>query len=53
MVAFPTTVFIGRDGLVRRIHTGFAGPGTGDHHERLVGELEALIEELLASGVGS
>ena len=48
VVAFPTTVFIGRDGLVRRIHTGFAGPGTGHHHELLLAELEALIEELLA-----
>jgi len=48
VVAFPTTVFIGRDGLVRRIHTGFAGPGTGRHHELLVAELEGLIEELLA-----
>ncbi len=48
VVAFPTTVFIGRDGLVRRIHTGFAGPGTGEHHERLLAELERLIEQLLS-----
>ena len=48
VVAFPTTVFVGRDGRARRIHTGFAGPGTGSHHERLVAELEGLIEELLA-----
>ena len=48
VVAFPTTVFIGRDGLVRRIYTGFAGPGTGEHHERLVRKLERLIVELLA-----
>jgi thiol-disulfide isomerase/thioredoxin len=48
VVAFPTTVFIGRDGRVRKIHTGFTGPGTGGHYERLVGELEGLIEGLLA-----
>lgn len=46
--AFPTNLFIGRDGRVRKIHSGFAGPGTGEHHERLVAELEGLIEQLLA-----
>ena len=48
VVAYPTTVFIGRDGSVRKIHTGYAGPGTGEHHKALVAEIEALIEELLA-----
>lgn len=48
IVAFPTTLFIGRDGKVRKIHSGFAGPGTGRHHSQLVAELEALIRELLA-----
>ncbi len=48
VVAFPTTIFIGRDGKVRKIHSGFAGPGTGSHHAKLVAELESLIRELLA-----
>lgn len=48
VVAYPTTIFVGRDGEVRRIHSGFAGPGTGDHHTRMTRELEALVEELLA-----
>ena len=48
VVAFPTTVFIGRDGRVRKIHTGFAGPGTGPHYETLVAELEETLESLLA-----
>lgn len=52
VVAFPTTVFIGRDGRVRGIHTGFAGPGTGRHHDELKAELEALIEKLLAEPDG-
>ncbi|MDH3402510.1 MAG: TlpA family protein disulfide reductase [Acidobacteriota bacterium] len=51
VVAFPTTVFIGRDGRVRRIHSGFAGPGTGEHHAALVAELESLLEQLLAEPV--
>ena len=47
VVAFPTSIFIDRQGKVRRIHSGFNGPGTGDHHEQLLAELEGLIEELL------
>ncbi|MGH9464378.1 MAG: TlpA disulfide reductase family protein, partial [Thermoanaerobaculia bacterium] len=47
VLAFPTTIFIGRDGTVRRIHSGFAGPGTGGHYAQLVAELEALIDLLL------
>lgn len=48
VAAFPTTLFIGRDGKVRKIHSGFAGPGTGSHHAELVAELEGLIQQLLA-----
>ena len=46
--SYPTTVFIGRDGKVRRIYSGFSGPATGDHHTRLVAQFEAEIERLLA-----
>jgi len=45
--SYPTSVFIGRDGKVHKIHSGFAGPGTGEHYERLVADMEATIEELL------
>jgi len=48
VAAFPTTLFIGRDGKVRKIHSGFAGPGTGRHHSELVAELEGLIQQLIA-----
>ncbi len=51
VLSYPTSVFVGRDGTVRRIYSGFSGPGTGDHHRRLVAELEGLIEELLAAPV--
>lgn len=46
--SYPTTIFIGRDGRVHAVHSGFAGPGTGEHHSALVAEHEALIQELLA-----
>jgi peroxiredoxin len=48
VISFPTTVFIGRDGDVRRIHTGFSGPGTGEHFEELKTEFSALVDQLLA-----
>lgn len=48
VLAYPTTVFVGRDGRVRNIHSGFEGPATGEHHEQLVARMEAIIEELLA-----
>jgi thiol-disulfide isomerase/thioredoxin len=47
LFAFPTNIFVDRAGHVRKIHSGFAGPGTGSNHERLVAELTGVIEELL------
>ncbi len=48
LFAFPTTIFLGRDGRVRAIHTGFSGPATGEDHARLRADFERRIEELLA-----
>ncbi|MEO1204430.1 MAG: TlpA disulfide reductase family protein, partial [Pseudomonadota bacterium] len=48
VLAFPTTIFIGRDGSVRRIHTGFSGPGTGEHYTRLTRDFTRYVEGLLA-----
>ncbi len=46
--AFPTTIFVDRRGQVRRLHTGFSGPATGKHHERLTADLRNTVEQLLA-----
>ncbi|HKX33211.1 MAG TPA: TlpA disulfide reductase family protein [Blastocatellia bacterium] len=46
--AYPTTIFIGRDGLVKRIHTGFEGRATGERFTKLKAEYEEWIKELLA-----
>jgi thiol-disulfide isomerase/thioredoxin len=48
--AFPTTIFLGRDGRVRRVHAGFYGPATGRQHQRLIEEFEEEIERLLEEG---
>lgn len=47
ILAFPTTVILDRRGTVRSIHSGFSGPGTGEHYQRLVEKMEGLIEQLL------
>jgi thiol-disulfide isomerase/thioredoxin len=46
--AWPTTFFIGRDGRVRTIHTGFAAPASGAFHTQLRQEFSSTVEHLLA-----
>ncbi len=47
--AFPTAIFLGRDGRVRRIHAGFYGPGLGmDRTAELERQFASEIERLLA-----
>jgi peroxiredoxin len=48
VVGFPTTIIIDKSGDVRKIHTGFSGPGTGEHYTEFVSEFEKLTEDLLA-----
>lgn len=45
---FPSTIFIGKDGKVKKIHSGFYGPATGDQYTQYKTEFEATIRELLA-----
>ncbi len=45
--AFPTTIFVGQDGLPKAIHSGFAGPATGEEHQELRRDFTARIEALL------
>lgn len=47
-LSYPTTLFIDRQGKVRKIHTGFTGPGTGEYYERMCSEFRGVIEEMLA-----
>ncbi len=47
VLAFPTTIFIGRDGKVKHIYTGFEGPGTGVYHDRFKERFNQRINELL------
>lgn len=49
IISFPTTIFVDRDGEVKRVHTGFSGPGTGIYYEEYIKKTNALIESLLAN----
>jgi thiol-disulfide isomerase/thioredoxin len=47
VLSYPTSIFMDREGQVRKIHTGFNGPGTGVYYSRFVEEYEAFLEKLL------
>jgi peroxiredoxin len=51
--AWPTTFFLGRDGRVRSVHAGFAGPASGAFHEEQMRDISTLVERLLAENVVS
>jgi peroxiredoxin len=50
---WPTSFFLGRDGRVREVHAGFAGPANPQAHEALINESTKLVEQLLAEPVPS
>lgn len=48
VLSYPTTIFINKKGQVRKIHTGFNGPATGEKYTQFTTEFEAFVGELLA-----
>jgi hypothetical protein len=44
---WPMTIFVGKDGKVKYIHTGFAGPGTGDYYIEQIQRFNQIVNELL------
>jgi thiol-disulfide isomerase/thioredoxin len=46
--AYPTSIYLGRDGRVASVHAGFASAATGEEHVRLEAEVRKFIEQLLA-----
>ena len=45
---YPTRIFLGRDGLVRSVHAGYASVATGAEHVRLEHDERDLVTQLLA-----
>ena len=47
VLSYPTSIFIDRKGKVRKIHTGFNGPATGDKYTEFREEFEEFVDLLL------
>jgi thiol-disulfide isomerase/thioredoxin len=46
--AYPTTIYVGKDGKVRAVHTGFPSGGSGVELARVKAEIRSTIEGLIA-----
>ncbi len=45
---WPATIFIGRDGLVKGVHSGFASPAACVFNDQLKAEFSSTVEKLFA-----
>jgi thiol-disulfide isomerase/thioredoxin len=45
--SWPTTFFVGRDGKVKKVHSGFASPASGEFHTQARESFTKTIEALL------
>jgi len=45
---YPTSIFVDRQGTVRKIHTGFTGPAAPKEYREYTEEFRSFIDELLA-----
>ncbi len=48
IISYPTTIFIDKKGKVRKIHTGFNGPATGQKYIDFKEDFDQYIELLLS-----
>lgn len=47
VLSYPTSIFIDKTGKVRKIHTGFNGPATGEKYVEFKKEFEEFVDLLL------
>ena len=47
LMSYPTTIFIDKKGIVRKIHTGFSGPATGKFYEEFKAGFNRMVNELI------
>lgn len=47
VLSYPTTIFLDKKGEVRKIHTGFNGPATGEKYTQFATEFEGFVDSLL------
>ena len=48
IASFPTTIFVDKNGKVRKVHSGFNGPATGKFYDEFKAEFNGLIDQLVA-----
>jgi hypothetical protein len=51
--AFPTTLFVGRDGKLKSTHAGFPSPASGNYYKQTRKDITALVERLLDERPGA
>ena len=51
VMSYPTSIFIDRNGKIRKIRTGFYGPGTRDYYKRYTEQTNDFIAKLLAETI--
>ncbi|NNK81391.1 MAG: TlpA family protein disulfide reductase [Flavobacteriales bacterium] len=47
VMSYPTSIIIGRDGSIIKVHTGFYGPGTGLYFDTWSNNMVVLLDSLL------
>ena len=48
VLSYPTTIFIDKKGAVRKIHTGFNGPATGEKYDTFKKDFSDFVTLLLS-----
>jgi thiol-disulfide isomerase/thioredoxin len=48
VMSFPTSIIVDKKGVVRKIHTGFYGPSTGEYYTQYTSEMNDFIDQLLS-----
>ena len=47
--SYSTTIFIDRQGKIRKIHTGFNGPATGLYYQEFIEDFNIQVDSLLSA----
>ena len=47
IISFPTLIFIDKQGEIRKVHTGFNGPGTGKYYDQFVSSTNSFVQQLI------
>lgn len=48
IMSYPTSIFIDRQGNIRKIRTGFYGPSTGEYYVKYTEQTNRMVEKLLS-----